>query len=328
MSIPPSIQVTTRDDLSLLYRLLRAVIRPLRPRLANPGKPLPAGSPKLTPPSTKCSINERQSEGVYLYDFTVNASSPRSPSTAKESRPHQLYYFVGGGFQSPPSPGHWKFCAELCQQLGNAYRVTLVSYPLAPNSPAPESLPVLQKWLLSTVSSAALNDDSITLMGDSSGGNIALSLGFWSASTASINTNQQTVKNIFAICPAVDLRNENTAIADADNYDPILTVKMSSDVGKAWAGTLPLDNPEVSPIFSDPDIYRRSGIKVHGVIGTHDILAPDATKFREALNEAGVSGEWLEWKGQMHCFPIAQSYGLRESKEATSWIVDVLRRHA
>ena len=326
MAITQSIQVTPRDDLSLLYRLLRTFIRPFRPRLASPGKPIPAGSPKLSPPSTKCTVRERLSGGLYLYDFMADSSSCTTTEETRLSKIHHLFYFAGGGFQSPTSD-HWKFCTALCMQLVNVYHIILVSYPLAPNSPAPQSLPMLHKWLRSTAADAAVNDYGVTLMGDSSGGNIALSLGFWWASNVLDPTARSTLKNLFAICPATDLRNENPDIAECARHDPVLTVKMSSDVGKAWAGSLPLDNPEVSPIFSNPDLLRQSGIKVHGVVGTHDILAPDAIKFREACRDAGVAGEWLQWKGQMHCFPFTFAYGLKEGRESKDWIVDVLRRN-
>lgn len=70
--------------------------------------------------------------------------------------PHTIYYFAGGGFRAPPSSEHWKFCAQLASALslpplGNTTiaeraethaRVVLVSYPLAPHSPARDSLPL------------------------------------------------------------------------------------------------------------------------------------------------------------------------------------------
>ncbi len=323
MAAKPSIEVTTREDLSVLYRILRTVIRPFRPRLVAAGEAFPAGSLKLSPPSTKCAIHERQSEGLYLYDFIADTNPPdQKPSTV-----HHLYYFGGGGFQSPPSSNHWKLCTELCLQLTDSYRITLVSYPLSPNSPAPESLLVLQKWLRATIHQASSNPSSVTLMGDSSGWNIAISLGFWWASNGSDNTVGRTLKNVLVISPATDLRNTNPEIKEADRYDPVLTIKASTDGHKKWAGTMPLDNVNLSPIFSDPNLFRLRKIKVHGVVGTHDILAPDALKFRKACSEAGVTGEWLEWKGQMHCFPLAFTYGLREAKEGKDWIVDVLRRN-
>lgn len=49
-------------------------------------------------------------------------------------------------------------------------------------------------------------------------------------------------------------------------------------------------------------------------------------KFREKLREQGVSGQWLEGDKQMHCFPLAYGYGLRESRQAMDWIVNALKQ--
>ena len=60
--------------------------------------------------------------------------------------------------------------------------------------------------------------------------------------------------------------------------------------------------------------------------GGYDILTPDGLLFRDRLVEAGVGGSWLHWEKQMHVFPLAWRYGLRESREAKDWCVDVLRK--
>lgn len=211
-----SIEISTRSDISLLYRLIRTLIRPIRPNLVRPGKPFPAGSPRLSPPKKRdVDIVESCTEGVWQYtlrpkissastskdaEAKAKAGSPSSsPGTSSErdhpdgpgQRKHRIYYFNGGGFQSPPSSQHWLFLTNLSKKLSlgpskshhqpqkYAPEITLVSYPLAPNSPASKSFPILEKWLSAILQSADDSCDKITLMGDSSGGNIALSLGFW-----------------------------------------------------------------------------------------------------------------------------------------------------
>jgi hypothetical protein len=104
-------------------------------------------------------------------------------------------------------------------------------------------------------------------------------------------------------------------------------------------------HPEVSPNLS-PRIssLKAANIKVHGIVGTADVLAPDALVFKELCEKYGVQGEWLVWNGrsissgsrsnlltmyldQMHCFPLAWVYGLSEGKVGKDWILDVLKRH-
>ncbi|ETI26185.1 hypothetical protein G647_02962 [Cladophialophora carrionii CBS 160.54] len=232
-----SIELTTRDDLSMLYRVLRFLIKPLRPRLVRPPKtPHPEGSPRLSPPKKRnIVIKETKLEGIWMYhlhalgprsekkqgiekaqgneqkddlgnaDADVDAGSNfPSPHSGRSKgrgfeRKHCVYYFSGGGFQSPPSGEHWRFLAQLAQDLvGHRSSVTfpgsqrsvdpasdakieliMVSYPLAPNSPASESLRVLRNWLRRVLDDAVINKETVSLMGDSSGGNVIMSLGFW-----------------------------------------------------------------------------------------------------------------------------------------------------
>lgn len=404
-----SIEISTRSDISLLYRLIRTLIRPIRPNLVRPGKPFPAGSPRLSPPKKRdVDIVESCSEGVWQYTLRPkNSSSSASASTSKEAgspssspgtsserdhphgphqRRHRIYYFNGGGFQSPPSSQHWLFLTNLAKKLSldpsashNPHHhqqpppqkytpeITLVSYPLAPNSPASKSFPILEKWLSAILESADASRDKITLMGDSSGGNIALSLGFWAVENHIPRQSQPDpqgradaipgddtrtgfpLASIIAISPAVDLRNVNPAMHDADKFDPVLTVGLTSRVARAWASDPAdsrhlLDMPDgprphlvtdaqLSPLLNSDEAFgalRKKGVGVHGVVGTHDVLAPDALLFMRKCERCGVRGKWLVWENLMHCFPLAAGkggLGLSEAKVALGWIVDVVRGH-
>ncbi|KAI1455494.1 hypothetical protein F4805DRAFT_435723 [Annulohypoxylon moriforme] len=157
-----TITITRRDDLSLLYRILRMVIKPLRPRLVAPKGEHPAGSPRLrkrphhirrviieerevlipSNPPSDAEISPRINvESLWVYDF-----HPAESGNGTNRPRHTVFYFPGGGFQAPASSEHWKFCAHLASSLPQS-RITLVSYPLAPHSPAKVTLPFLRKWV-------------------------------------------------------------------------------------------------------------------------------------------------------------------------------------
>jgi acetyl esterase/lipase len=266
-----------------------------------------------------------------------------------------VYYFCGGGFQSPPSSEHWLFLTKLAKDLAlgqeakrhREVEITVVSHPLAPASPAAETLPILRRWLMSALDDASRKHGTVTLAGDSSGGNIALSLGLWAVQHYSppppISTALQLV-SVLVISPAVDLRNINPGIAEADKHDPVLTVGLTSQVAQAWAGnvasehtrTAPqrqvnTENPDVSPLLNEDVVFEEvkdQGVSIHGVVGTHDVLAPDALELMRKCERLGVKGKWLVWEGQMHCFPLAgvgDIIGLREGKEGRRWVEEVLR---
>ncbi|KIV91888.1 hypothetical protein PV10_06379 [Exophiala mesophila] len=246
--------------------------------------------------------------------------------------------------------------------------LTLVSYPLAPHSPAHKSLPILQKWLSATLDNAVQSGDKVTLMGDSSGGNLALSLGFWASehykvpsavahfdselgSKEGVPRNTRPKKSsplvsIIAISPAVDLRNINPEIQQMDRLDPVLTAKLTGDVGQIWstgssskkpsdtkpddASLLSVDDPQLSPLLNSEDAFRglaSKDIQIHGVFGTFDVLSPDAKLFMQKCERYGVRGKWLVWEGQMHCFPLTAGKGIRgirEGREGLEWLEDVI----
>ena len=75
----------------------------------------------------------------------------------------------------PPSPEHWKLCAELSHRLPHS-TISIVSYPLAPNSPAKDSIPALEALYPHLFPSATETDEEITFAGDSAGGCVVLGL--------------------------------------------------------------------------------------------------------------------------------------------------------
>lgn len=319
-----TIALTVHNSRSAVTTVVTGLMRPLRPRLVKFGKPLPEGSPRLHPPKMSgCKISERLVAQVYVYDFfPTTATGPAADGVGQQS----LFYFAGGGFQGPPSREHWKFCTKLAQRLWGSYKVSLVSYPLAPNNTADKSLPILRTWLDAVVEAAvAGKEQKITLAGDSSGGNIALSLGFWWAGKCQNPEGRTpTLNQLLVMSPATDLRNENQKIEEMDRHDPVLTKVVIEEVARTWVGNLSRSDPAVSPVLADFSALRRSGIKIHGVVGSYDVLAPDAVAFRELCAKQHITGEWLHWERQMHCFPLA---GLAEGKRAIDWMVDVLKRN-
>jgi acetyl esterase/lipase len=136
---------------------------------------------------------------------------------------------------------------------------------------------------------------------------------------------------------------------DADKHDPVLTVALTSRVARAWAshpddskhlldmqdGPRPhcVTEAQLSPLLNSEEAFgalRKKAVNVHGVVGTHDVLAPDALLFMRKCESCGVKGKWLVWENLMHCFPLAAGMGglgLSEAKVGLGWVEDVIRCH-
>ena len=336
----PKLTISRRSDNSLGMRSLQHFLKPLRPHLAKPRKTIPAGSQKLTPPdkvSKQCRVTERQVDGIWLYELV----SLEQKKTVGGQPVRRIYYFAGGGWQMPPSGNHWSLIAELAHRLSGTI-FTVVSYPLAPKSPASKSLPQLRKLYKTIMSDPAHANDRITFAGDSAGGNVAFGLVLWALTEmAQGDESCRAPDAMVGICPSTDLRHLDPKIEAAAQTDPMFTVEFIHSTAKAWADgqvdipTLTparpdgddawsMSDPRVTPALADISLLARYKVKVHDITGTRDVLAPEAMAFRDRCAEMGVEGQWLEWEGQMHCFPLTFAYGLREAKEAVTWVVGIL----
>lgn len=338
-SASPRLTISRRTDNSRGMRSLQHVLKPLRPHLAKPRKIAPAGSQKLSPPdkvSKQCRITEKQVDGIWLYELV----SLDQTKTTKQGPLRRIYYFAGGGWQMPPSGNHWSFIAELAHRLPNTV-FTVVSYPLAPKSPASESLPQLRKLYQTIMNDPEMANDRIVFSGDSAGGNVAIALVMWALTDKAEGKDSSRAPDaIVGICPSTDLRHLDPKIAETAHDDPMFTVEFIQSTAKAWADgqdeapsltpagpeghkAWSMSDPRVTPALADVSLLMRYNVKVHGITGTRDVLAPEAMAFRDRCAEMGVEGQWLEWEGQMHCFPLTFAYGLKEAKEAVTWIVGI-----
>ncbi|KPM39545.1 hypothetical protein AK830_g7002 [Neonectria ditissima] len=346
-SLPTGLIVHERDDIHVLTRLLQATLRPFKPLLVTPAKKQPKTTRLRVPKQTQkqCIVNERQVQGLWVYDLQ-NRLSVQSQDTANQQNVTRILYFAGGGWQAPPSSHHWAFCTELVKRLHRTI-VTVISCPLAPANPASVAFPQIERayGALSTESSNA--DEKLVVAGDSSGGNIALCLVIWTLMKGARKSTKPPVA-IVAISPTTDLSHRLNEIEAVEKLDPIMTRSLIESTARVWSPGVKspetadaalselngrayqldwsFDDPRVSPIKADLSVLVQHRVKVLGVIGTHDVLAPEAIDFLQTCKDEGVGGEWLLWKSQMHCFPLAFRYGLQESKEAVKWIIEAVEK--
>ncbi|KAF3804248.1 hypothetical protein GCG54_00000598 [Colletotrichum gloeosporioides] len=322
---PAGLTVTERNERYFLTQVVQAVLKPLKPRLMKPKK---GSDEKTRLTATKrarryCDVRESEVEGVWTYDITTKTSTERKGG-ARAGYKRRILYFGGGGWQMPPSEHHWAFCAELVRRLPDT-RVTIISYPLAPKHPVSVAFPQIERVYKKLLMESTKAGERVIVAGDSSGGNIALCVVTWT-----LRVQERDVANppvaILAMSPTTDLRHEMKEIKKADRFDPIHTHGCIHETAKTWCPDWSFEDPRVSPIQADLTYLVRHGVKVHGLTGSYDVLEPEAIAFRNKCKENGVTGEWLSWHGQMHCFPLTFRYGLKASKEALDWIVGVLEK--
>ncbi|KAK6218841.1 hypothetical protein QIS74_06050 [Colletotrichum tabaci] len=294
-----SLTIQEKDGRSIRMRLLQIAIKPFRPMLVSPRKPPPKAD-RLTVPKKierHYRVTERKVDGIWVYDMTQNSQHPtRDPSPEHCHR--RILYFAGGSWQMPPSKAHWAFCAELVRRMEGT-KVTVISCPLAPEHPVSIAFPHIERVYKQLMTESTKAGENVVVAGDSSGGNLALSLVAWTLKTQG-NENYNAPVAVLAICPTTDLRHDHPEIQQVEKLDPLHTLESVRSTAKAWCPGLrnlssdekgatdwTFNDPRVSPIQADLGLFGQYNVSVHGVIGSRDILAPEAVTFRDKCEKHG-----------------------------------------
>jgi acetyl esterase/lipase len=310
---------------SLILRCLQAALKPLNRLLIRVNSVSKEGSQAILIPSslkTRYSVQENLVGQIYTYDLCRVRSTLNDP----KQRTHHIYYFAGGGFQSPPSSHHYRFLGRLLSQLSSTTVITSVAVPLAPNNTAPTTFPILLDFCKRILSECQSNGTIVTFAGDSSGGNLALSL---TLELLKQDPTGPVPNSVLVICPVVDLAHYNPASVEVEKDDPLLRLKFSKEIAPNWAGEWDVKtDSRLSPIrATNLASLRERGVAVYGMTGSYDILAPDTVTLRDRLIDRAIKGKWLDWKGCMHCWVLMAGYGLfcKEIREGFEWVAEALR---
>ncbi len=151
----------------------------------------------------------------------------------------------------------------------------------------------------------------IIVMGDSAGGGYALAL----AEGLSAHGLKQP-DELILLSPWIDVTMSNPEIQN--HYDPMLTITMGRTSGEAWAGSLPMDDWHVSPIYGDLSDLKNVTI----FVGTRELFYPDDTLLADKL-KANPNVTLVIGEGQNHVYPV---YPTLEGRLAVEQIIEIIQR--
>jgi acetyl esterase/lipase len=220
-----------------------------------------------------------------------------------------IIYLHGGGFVYEISRVHWKFLSELVDSL--QCTITVPIYPLAPKHQYQEVFDMIVPIYQQIISEVKLED--IAIMGDSAGGSLSLSL-----AQLLKEKNLPQPGNIILISPGLDMSLSNPEINEVAKLDPILATPALIDISKWYSGEKSSKHYLVSPIYGK---FEGLG-KISLFIGTHDILYPDAKKFKNMADEKGLKIGYYEYPSMIHVWPLLF---FPESKKATKQIIEIIK---
>ncbi len=192
----------------------------------------------------------------------------------------------GGAFIFPPSIFHWLDYTWMAHQTGATIEVPI--YPLLQQGgTAGAVVPEIAGLISSEIGQHGAA--KVSVIGDSAGGTLAL------AAVESMVANHETVPaSMVLLSPWLDVGLTNPNIAFVQ--DPLLPVPPGQQIGKEWAGTLPENNYEVSPLYGSlkglPPTYVYSG--------SLDSLAPDVVVLDQEAAAHGAPISFVLADGEIH----------------------------
>lgn len=228
---------------------------------------------------------------------------------SEPSKSTTLVYLAGGAFIYEPTAMHLDFATTIAEHLDA--EILLPAYPVAPHATAAQANADLVEMVAAL--QQARPEQRVILMGDSSGGGLALSMAqqMQAAGLAPADA-------VVMISPWLDIQMANPAITpELDATDYMLDAPALAYVGQIWAGDLALTDPRVSPIHGP-----LAGLGHLILVGSDaELFTPDMHLLATRAAAQSAPLTVLEYPALFHDFAVL---GVPESKVAVAEIVDAL----
>lgn len=219
---------------------------------------------------------------------------PKKPSDKKTPL---VVYFHGGGWVMGSVEGHDNVCRRLAKHTGAI--VASVGYRLAPEiSPSAlvEDCITAIRWLSANYATYGIDQNNITLAGDSAGGNLA------ALCSGLLRESDISIKSQVLFYPCTDLSDEAWNFPSRkENYEvPPLTGGFAKKLIHLYLSSS--DEEEIkklSPLLCGDF----KGLPPTFIVTAElDVLRDDGAFYATALNKSGVHVEQFEVPGMIHGF--------------------------
>jgi acetyl esterase/lipase len=125
---------------------------------------------------------------------------------------------------------------------------------------------------------------------------------------------------IVAIGPSTDLAKEGASMKARAHLDPIVTYESSMAHALRYVGPSNLKHPLASPLYAD----LRGLPPLLIMVGTHEALFDDSTRFAAKAEAAGVEVQLDIWEEMIHVWPFFADI-LPEGRRAIDKIGDYIK---
>lgn len=229
----------------------------------------------------------RLPRGTQVTEEEIAGLHVRRVRSANPAGGPPVVHIHGGGFCVGGPDQATAMAARLAMLTGRD--VLLPRYPLAPEHPSPAAGNALRAFL------DEIGTEGIALIGESAGGNLALSL--------AIELRDRGVQPpavLGLISPSVDLARPKDADQDLVRRDAMLTPQWMAACTAAYVQDGDPADPSVSPLNAPLHDLPPTVV----ICGTEEILAPDSHRLVAAMRAAGSRATLRMADGLWHGFPL------------------------
>lgn len=218
-------------------------------------------------------------------------------SRKKSISSKKIIYIHGGGLISEAFTAHWDFCARLSDRTG--CEIFFPAYPLVPEGNTVQAHDMLLKFYREVLK--ITDPESVTLMGDSAGGTLCLSLAMM------VRDNGLPLpKKIILISSGFAMENlneeEKARLEEIKKHDFMIGQFPVRKIAELWnGGAAPLDyRTDVTrgSIEGLPEILMFSG--------TYDIMNIPARRFAARMKAEGHPHRYIEKEGGYHVYVLGR----------------------
>lgn len=240
------------------------------------------------------------------------------PASAAQTRPALVYFHGGGGVQGDLE-SHDGVCRKIAAWADIA--VLAVDYRLAPEHKFPAGLDdcvAVLRQVLAGQTPLAIDPARVAVGGDSAGGNLA------AASLHVLNDAGEVMPKLqVLIYPNVDYRMDSPSFDSLEEayIIPKERCHFYRDLCSPDDPAFSYEDPKASPVLSPCLAGQPEALVINA---GHDPLRDEAEIYSQALTDAGVTVEHVEYSGQIHAF-ISLTAAIPEGNDAIRHVANWLK---
>lgn len=221
-----------------------------------------------------------------------------------------IVYIHGGACIYQPVFFHWRFVHDLA--LRTHCQVLMPIYPKYPDYHCVDNMAVMMDYYERVIT--PMQAKKVVLMGDSFGGNVAMSM------TQEIaKRGLKPVTGLVLMSPCVDNAfTQRDKMLALQPLDVMIKLERIETIMGGWQGELPPTHPWVSPVYGNLSAFPDDTLLIYG---SDEILKADAELLTNRMNELGRPIRSLEYQGMFHTFPL---FPVREGFDAIQQITKLV----